>query len=187
MESTFNVTRRVQGQTNKSVLTSEGVLRAKKLSFALKEKYPHAEGLFSSDLVRAKQTATEFASPYSLPVVLDSRLREISRGFFEGVSYDSRLWKIYKRFERKGFDLGKVLPGVESLEFALDRFSVAIMPLIKSDSLSIVVSHGEVMRLFWAKLNGFTLGQTLKTSDFYIKNGCVLEIDSKLNPREVLL
>jgi broad specificity phosphatase PhoE len=67
MESTFNVAHLVQGQTNKSVLTSEGVLRAKKLSFALKEKYPHAEGLFSSDLVRARQTANELALPYSHP------------------------------------------------------------------------------------------------------------------------
>ena len=187
MESTFNVAHRVQGQTNKSVLTSEGVLRAKKLSFALKEKYPHAEGLFSSDLVRARQTANELALPYSLPVVFDPRLREVSRGFFEGISYDSLLWKFYKKFEKRGIDLGTILPGMESLDLALDRFIQATTDKINSDRLFIVVSHGEVMRLFWARLSGFSLSQTLCSSAFHIRNGCVLEIDSTFNPKEVLL
>ena len=78
-QSTFNAEKRIQGQAN-APLSELGIRQAKRLSERLAEhKFDHVH---TSDLQRALQTA-EIVCP-DLPLIKDSRLREVSLGILQG-------------------------------------------------------------------------------------------------------
>jgi broad specificity phosphatase PhoE len=82
-QTDWNSTGRFQGQTN-IPLNSIGVLQARDLVQQLgKAKFA---AIYSSDLIRAAQTALIISLYLHLPVVTDVRLREICQGEWEGLS-----------------------------------------------------------------------------------------------------
>jgi broad specificity phosphatase PhoE len=76
-ETVFNVEGRWQGQSD-SPLTERGLAQARELARALADE-PIA-AIYSSDLGRAVDTATEVAKLHQLVVTTDRRLREIHTG-----------------------------------------------------------------------------------------------------------
>lgn len=80
-ETVFNVEGRWQGQSD-SPLTERGLAQARELARALAED-PIA-AIYSSDLGRAVDTATEVAKLHQLAVTTDQRLREIHTGAWTG-------------------------------------------------------------------------------------------------------
>lgn len=80
-ETVFNVEGRWQGQSD-SPLTERGWAQARELARALANE-PIA-AVYSSDLGRALQTATEVAAVHRLTVTTDERLREIDTGAWTG-------------------------------------------------------------------------------------------------------
>ncbi|MDD2921055.1 MAG: histidine phosphatase family protein [Anaerolineales bacterium] len=86
-QTDWNSTGRWQGQSpDAPALNDAGFAQA----LALRDQLPDADfsAIYSSDLLRAKQTAELVAAPLNLTVVLDSRLREMNLGAWEGMLSD---------------------------------------------------------------------------------------------------
>ena len=81
-ETPWNVEGRYQGQLDPS-LTEKGLLQAQATASELAPL--GFDAIYSSDLARARQTAEALAAETSLPIQLDSRLREIHQGEWQGV------------------------------------------------------------------------------------------------------
>lgn len=84
-----NVDRRLQGSGSASSgLTEHGRQEAKALAAYLKQANPAFTSLYSSDAVRARQTATILGEALALPIKFSAALREIDCGEWEGRSQD---------------------------------------------------------------------------------------------------
>jgi 2,3-bisphosphoglycerate-dependent phosphoglycerate mutase len=83
-ESTWNASGVVQGQRNEPALTASGRRQIRCLGHELIAAQAEIECIVSSDLDRARQSASILARQLLVPVVLDRRLRERSFGSLEG-------------------------------------------------------------------------------------------------------
>ncbi|HZJ04655.1 MAG TPA: histidine phosphatase family protein [Nocardioidaceae bacterium] len=81
-QSTWNVEGRVQGQTHHVPLTGVGLTQARDVATRL-AKAP-IQRLYTSDLLRAVQTAEQVARAIGVKAQPESRLRERSYGVLEG-------------------------------------------------------------------------------------------------------
>ena len=83
-ETDWNKLERCQGISD-IPLNSRGKHQAKQLANSLKSE--NISAIFSSDLVRAKETAETIAGFHSAPFYIDSDLREMDQGEFEGLEF----------------------------------------------------------------------------------------------------
>jgi probable phosphoglycerate mutase len=91
-ESEWNLAGRVQGQSKLAgSLTAQGRRQAAKAGEQLTGHRKRAEMIVSSDLPRARDTATIIAAVLDLPVAEDPDLREMSLGDLEGRRFADRL------------------------------------------------------------------------------------------------
>jgi len=81
-ETPWNIEGRYQGQLDPP-LTERGLQQAQSTAAQLAPL--GFDAIYSSDLARARQTAEALAAEIGLPVQLDSRLREIHQGEWQGV------------------------------------------------------------------------------------------------------
>ena len=88
--TTWNVEGRAQGNSD-IPLDEEGLLGANKLAERLKKE--NWDIVYSSNLMRAKQTANIIAVKSGIPIYLDPRLREVGGGLIEGTTEDERVLK----------------------------------------------------------------------------------------------
>ena len=84
-ETAWNVDTRIQGQLD-IALNEKGRWQAQRLARALAAREPIA-ALYSSDLLRAWDTAQSISDSTGLPVVTEPGLRERSFGRFEGKTF----------------------------------------------------------------------------------------------------
>lgn len=84
-ETDYNAERRIQGHLNVA-LNETGHLQAAALATYLADVPLGA--IYSSDLIRAYQTAEPIAEKQGLPIHTDERLREINLGVFQGMTGD---------------------------------------------------------------------------------------------------
>ncbi|GAB4543428.1 MAG: hypothetical protein Fur002_15400 [Anaerolineales bacterium] len=86
-QTDWNLLGKWQGQApDAPPLNEMGIAQA----LAVRGQLPEGKfsAIYSSDLLRAKQTAELIAAPLGLTVILDSRLREINLGAWEGMLSD---------------------------------------------------------------------------------------------------
>lgn len=83
-ETDWNRFERCQGISD-IPLNSKGRMQAKKLADSLRAEQISA--IFSSDLIRARETAEVIAGLHSLPVKFDRDFREMDQGEFEGLEF----------------------------------------------------------------------------------------------------
>jgi broad specificity phosphatase PhoE len=108
------------------------------------------DAIVSSDLVRARDTASAIARYHSVSVVVDSDLREIARGVWEGATYaevKSRYADLLKKWRRAPAQCQ--IPGGETLGQVRDR---AVRALERShsrapDGLVVWVTHTGVIQV----------------------------------------
>ncbi|MCL6096279.1 MAG: histidine phosphatase family protein [Patescibacteria group bacterium] len=152
-QTDWNVKNLVQGHTDRA-LNSEGIIQAKEIATELKRvKFDKA---FSSDLLRAKQTAEIIAKEHKLAVETTEILRERNFGYLEGES-NEKLKNIQKEIaaleESRRFSY-KHHPSVENDEEVITR----LMIFIRETAISyigkniLVVSHGGPIRILLIKL-----------------------------------
>jgi phosphoserine phosphatase len=84
----WNAQGRFQGITNLP-LTAQGRAQARALSVRLAGE--RADCIYSSDLLRARETAEIIARPHRLKVLADTRLREFGFGRWEGLTWEEIL------------------------------------------------------------------------------------------------
>jgi probable phosphoglycerate mutase len=149
-ETDWNKERRCQGHTNTS-LNAKGLRQAKLLASVLKEV--PLEIIISSDLERANKTGFTVSEIKKIPLVLDSRLREMSYGEAEGklfgeavAEFGEELWKKLQSFRKEHDDVG--FPGGETRKGARERFLNVLEDYILNSSYQHIgiSTHGGALR-----------------------------------------
>lgn len=167
-ETAWNAEKRIQGQTDIE-LHSRGLAQAAAAARWL-SRQPF-DALYSSDLLRARQTAERIAGALDLPLSLLSSLRERRYGLFEGMTYDearARHPEDYRAFEVRDPDYAFPAGG-ESLRDLQERVIGQLRRLAADHPAQVLllVTHGGVLDV----VNRFVRGNSLDSPrDFLIPN-----------------
>lgn len=170
-ETTWNAESRIQGQIDIGLNTAGLVQADAAAAWLSARNVTPVVALYSSDLLRARQTAERIARRLCLPTLLRGDFRERRYGFFEGLTYDearARYPSDYQLLETRVADF--VIPfGGESLRQLHDRVSAGLGQLVSTHrgETIVVVTHGGVLDI----VNRFVRGNPLnKPRDFLIPN-----------------
>lgn len=155
----WNEQRRFCGRSD-IPLSSRGREQARWLSTYLHCLTPQPVSVYSSDLLRARETADTIATSFAMPVIISHELREIDFGDFEGLTYS----EVETRYpEHLGFFTGpdKYAPlHGESLSDVVQRTQSALTHILHEQSALhdiIIVSHGGALRGLLCTLLGMPL------------------------------
>jgi len=140
-ETDWNAKRMLQGHTDTS-LNETGRAQAEALAKeAVKLGIKH---IFSSDLLRAKETAEIVGESLGLDIVFDKRLRELGFGDFEGRDY----YTISEQ-EWAGFNENPESFNAETKQQLYDRVKNFLGEICgKNLGNVLVVSHGGALKMF---------------------------------------
>jgi broad specificity phosphatase PhoE len=120
----------------------------------------HFAAIYSSDLLRARQTAELIAAPLKLTVILDSRLREMNLGAWEGMLSGNIEAQYPHELERRKQDpLHTPAPNGESPLEVAERVIAAAHEIANkhpSDSV-VIVSHGVALAIMICHAQGIPL------------------------------
>lgn len=147
-EAEGNVFRRIHGQYD-SLLTPRGHLQVK----CVEKRFENirVDACFSSDLTRTCLTARSVYVPKQLPLIRDSRFREVNLGIWEDLPFG---WLEKFRPEEMGkFNQDPMhwqVPGAESFDDYTQRFAEGLMAAAESyDGGTVAVfTHGCMIRGF---------------------------------------
>ncbi len=149
----WNAAGRLQGHTDIE-LDETGRDQARALARSLDDA--GITRVWSSDLARARQTATIIATELGLSEPgLDAELRERKFGVFEGLTREECASR-HPEAWRAWLDQTSHPPGGEPRADAAIRMQRALTRLV-ADGTTLVVSHGGVMRLWLMELLGTTI------------------------------
>ena len=146
-ETEWNAVGKLQGISNVQ-LSSVGLHQARLL--ADHAPFQTADAIYSSDLVRAQTTAEILAERFNLEVDIDSDLREVSFGDWEGQSIRALAEDLTDGFEKFFTEPDRCRPPHgETFIAAQARVMNAIEKIIDENENRrvIVISHGAVIRL----------------------------------------
>jgi broad specificity phosphatase PhoE len=161
-QTAWNHERRIQGQTD-AALDQTGHVQSRAAAKEIAALRPAL--VWSSDLARARDTATYVGEACGLEVVTDPRLREYHLGSLQGRTYAEIAEtdpSAYARFRRGDFGVA----GGESSAMVASRMASAIRDLLQAtppDRLSVAVTHGAAIRVGLAEAVGWdqAVGLTL--------------------------
>ncbi|GAB3259095.1 histidine phosphatase family protein [Nocardioides dilutus] len=151
----WNHEKRVQGQLD-AQLDDTGREQAGRVADVLKLLQPTL--LWSSDLVRARDTAAYVAGATGLEPVLDARLREFDLGERQGLTHDEYAAIAPEEFElfRQGYY--DDAPGAETVAEVRARMVAALGEMLAAlgpDDTGIAVTHGAAARVAIAAMLGW--------------------------------
>jgi broad specificity phosphatase PhoE len=160
-QTDWNIEGRWQGHAD-IPLNLTGVEQARGLAAKLAENGHKFQAIFSSDLMRAYRTAQEIGEALNLPVHKDRRLREISKGDWEGmlVSQVSELSTEATR-QRREDPLYSRAPNGESLVEVAARLANAADEIARAQPIGpvLVVTHGLALAVLLCLANQWPLQQ----------------------------
>jgi broad specificity phosphatase PhoE len=163
-QTDWNAEGRWQGQTpHAPPLNGVGLAQAQALADELaRASY---DAIYSSDLVRAKQTAEIIAAKLGLPVLFDPRLREVNLGAWEGllgaeVERDFPL----ELAERRANPAHQRPPGGETVAEVAERARAALSDIHSARPVGsvIAVTHGVTMATALCLANGVPLASVFE-------------------------
>ncbi len=161
-ETDWNVEGRWQGQADVA-LNERGRAQAAKTAKELKNVPINA--IYSSDLIRALETAQEISKVTGLPVQVDRRLREIHQGDWQGMLVTDIKARYADHFERRRLDpLNIAPPGGETVAQVASRVLAAVHEIVSkhpSETIAIV-SHGFALAVILAEYQGRPLDDVWK-------------------------
>jgi probable phosphoglycerate mutase len=155
-ETGGNPTRRLQGRVD---LPLSGIGRAQARAAAEALKGEALDRLVASNMKRASETAGIIAACQSkpVPVVLDSRLREVDLGLWEGLTLDEVREKFPGELERWFVDPQAVPPQGEPAAETRKRISLFADELLSSGvQTAAVVAHLLVFQVLISTLMDIT-------------------------------
>lgn len=163
-QTDMNVASLLQGHSN-SVLTEKGKQQALQLANELKTvKFDH---IFSSDLIRAKDTADIIAVKHKLATQTTKLLRERAWGKLEGKPRDvlKQFDEIYQTLTDKEKFTYKSYEDIETDKEVTDRFITFIREVAVSYPRKnvLLVSHGSAIGSFLIKIGYWSYKKVLPT------------------------
>lgn len=158
-QTDWNLERRIQGNTD-IPLNQEGMAQSEALAARLQgERF---DAVFSSDLVRAVQTAQILAERLSAPLFCDARLREVDHGEWEGMLIsDVRSQSEHEYSAFRDDQPGARAPGGETVEEAARRVESAVGEAARRypGGRILIVSHGLALALLRCRMQKAPLNQ----------------------------
>ena len=148
-------------------LSDMGKLQAKMAADYFKDE--DISAIYSSDLIRAYNTAVPHAEFHSLEIHKSKNLREVHVGLWEGMNVADIKEKWYNEFEIewKGKFGSMAPPSGESVFLAGKRMYDELMNIARScDGKILVTSHGAVIRAFWCYASGIEPSEWAKFVPF---------------------
>jgi alpha-ribazole phosphatase len=158
-QTDWNLEGRYQGQSDVP-LNENGRNQAGALAQKLKG-YPFT-AIYTSDLVRAKETADILAAALRLPVICDLRLREIDQGKWEGQLVDDIKARYVELWQQRSVDPASLRPpGGETVEEVANRVHTAMDDIARHHpgASVLVVSHGLALATVICTIRAIPLGQ----------------------------
>jgi len=153
----WNAQHRYQGQIDVP-LNHAGCRQAAALARRLQDE--DLSAIYTSDLQRARQTAQEIATPHGLSVWTEPRLREMSFGDWEGLTYAQIQARGPEKMARWFADPVRVPPpGGETLTRLAERVRAALDDIVRACANQTValVSHGGTVRILLCAAMGLDL------------------------------
>ena len=171
-ETDWNIEGRWQGQAESAPpLNKKG--RAQSHATAKQLAREKFTAIYSSDLLRARETAEIISRRLSLPIQFDLRLREINQGKWEGMlGSDIAAQYLLEWADREGDPLHARLPeGESAIEVATHVWDAAdaIATLYPMGNV-IIVSHGFALATILCKARGLPLERAF---DLIPDNACI--------------
>ena len=156
-ETIWNSERRMQGQKN-SVLSDLGRAQARALGRRMRNEA--FDVLYSSDLVRAYETAEAIRAETGREIIVDPRLRERAFGIFEGLTgpeMEAAYPGEYAKFRAKNPDYA--VPGGESPRAFYDRTLACFVDLATRHpgERVVIVAHGLLLDTLYRASRGLDL------------------------------
>lgn len=153
-ESIGNATKTYLGHTDIG-LSEKGIEQAEAAAQYFKDE--NFSAIYSSDLVRAYDTALPHARLHSMSIIKSRELREVNVGEWEGktISYITEKWPDEFYIEwKQNFGIATP-PGGESVYLAGKRMYDKLMSIAKEvDGKILVTAHAAVIRAFWCYFQG---------------------------------
>ncbi len=148
------------------------------------------DAVYSSDLIRAKETVLPYANQVGLPVITDKDLREIYGGEWEGKKYD-QLPVLYPNEYGKYWLVdteNTVIPKGESVKASMQR-AIDTITKIAKDNLGksiAIATHGGIIRGFESKANGkkwndVSWVQNASVTKLVFENGKFTTVERNIN------
>ncbi|KVT01646.1 histidine phosphatase family protein [Burkholderia ubonensis] len=173
-ETAWNRIKRIQGHID-IPLADSGLAQAQRLAVRLARETRDGalvDAIYSSDLMRAQQTAQPAADALGLPLVLRAGLRERAYGIFQGhdsTEIEARFPDAYAAWQTR--DPGFEPEGGESQRAFYHRVLHALEPIVAAHPGGRIacVAHGGVLDCVYRFANGLDLAaprnyQLLNTS-----------------------
>lgn len=160
-QTEWNVAGRWQGQAPEAPgLNDTGWTQALAVQDQLKGF--HFSAIYSSDLLRARQTAELIAKPFGLKVILEPRLREMNLGAWEGLLFNEIEGQYPLALEERARDPfhTRAPQGEAPLEVA-ERVMATLNEIVlkhRGESV-LIVSHGVSLAVILCHGQGIPLNQ----------------------------
>ena len=151
-----------QGQSD-IPLNETGIIQAKALAASLAAT--RFDAIYSSDLMRARDTAAIIADAIGLPDQLDARLREINQGVWEGQTIDDVQEKYAPDFSRNPkYIVTPRAEGAESLAQVITRMVQAANDYHERNNGGrlLLATHGLSAAALYAVVNEIPLVDVVK-------------------------
>ena len=106
------------------------------------------DGVFSSPLSRARDTAQAIADATGAALTVDERLTEVDYGGFEGLDRAAASERFGAAFDDWRADpFGAPVPGMEPLADALERSRAATAEALAACERPVIVGHQGILRI----------------------------------------
>lgn len=147
-QTDWNKEGRIQGGGSDQPLNSQGILQAKQLAYKLAKL--NISTIYSSDLLRAKQTTQEINNILNVKVIESTLLRETNYGELEGqLASVTEINPYYKKI-CEAVDAGDHnahFPGGESRYMAVERMTEFLKHVNRNENI-LLSTHGGLLRSF---------------------------------------
>jgi alpha-ribazole phosphatase/probable phosphoglycerate mutase len=161
-QTDWNLEGRFQGQSDLP-LNQIGRAEARSLAGQLRDQSFMA--IFTSDLMRAKETAEIIGEEMGLQVTQEPRLREINQGEWEGQFVEDIIARNAKLWDQRTIDPANFHPpGGESVTEVAERIQVAMRNIAKlyPTGSVLIVSHGLALATIICLERGIPVGEAFK-------------------------
>ncbi len=144
-QTEWNALHKYQGHTDIQ-LNELGRQQAARAAQYLKEQ-GDVEALYASDLSRTRETAEIIGTKINLPVITDTRLRELFFGLWEGMTFSEVLAEYREEFDNWHKNTAEFkVPGGESFNELVTRSGLALQEIAANhNGTVVVVTHGGVI------------------------------------------
>lgn len=145
-QTEWNALQRYQGQTD-IPLNDTGREQAYQAALLLKEQEA-VQAIYCSDLLRASETAQIIGESLGIEPISDARLRELSFGVWEGLTFT----EVYEKYPQEFDDWFRatptyIVPGGESFHRLNERVIEAIAKIKQAGHQTVLlVTHGGVIK-----------------------------------------